>query len=131
MLQWYTAVAVTRPISDGLSHFQKTTGSGKATLFILLFSSRLKICRWSCPLPATAALSAMTLATGFIRAESAVMGRRRGAPGLATSTITTLFWAPVSRTQMYLSLSIVTFVNDTNCWLMPSAGSCASEGGGR
>ena len=128
MLQWYTAVAVTSPISAGLSHFQKTTCSGIWWLFILLFSSKLKICRWSAALPATAALSAMTLATGFISALSAVMGRRSGCPGLAHSTMTTLLAAPVSRTQMNLSLSIVTFVKLMNCGFTPRLASCAARG---
>ena len=76
------------------------------------------------------ALSAMTLATGFISALSAVMGRRSGCPGLAHSTMTTLLAAPVSRTQMNLSLSIVTLVKLMNCGFTPSVASCAARGGG-
>ena len=57
----------------------------------------------------------MTLLTGFIKADSAVIGRLRGDVGLAMSTMTTLLLAPVSRMQMNLSDSIVTFVKEINC----------------
>lgn len=52
------------------------------------------------------------------------MGRRNGCDGIDISIITTLFCGDVSRTQMYLSDSIVTCVNVTNCWLMPRLVSC-------
>jgi len=103
MDQWYTAVEVTSPIRLGLSHFQNTTCSAMVWAFIRLFSSMLKICSASLLVPGATALSAITFATGFISALSAVIGRRSGCPGLAVSTITTLFAAPVSRTQMNLS----------------------------
>lgn len=67
---------------------------------------------------------ARTLLVGFMRAESAVMGRRRGWLGVDMSIITTLFCGDVSRTQMYLSDSMVTCVNVTNCWFMPKLVSC-------
>lgn len=67
---------------------------------------------------------ARILEFGFIRAESAVMGLLRGCIGMFISIITTLFCGAVSRTQMYLSDSIVTFVNVMNCWLIPMLGSC-------
>lgn len=67
---------------------------------------------------------ARTLLVGFMSAESAVMGRRRGWLGIDISMMTTLFWGEVSRTQMYLSDSIVTCVNVTNCWFMPKLVSC-------
>lgn len=56
---------------------------------------------------------------GFIKAESAVIGRRSGCEGMDMSTMTTLFCGDVSRTQMNLSDSIVTCVKVINCWLMP------------
>jgi NAD/NADP transhydrogenase beta subunit len=59
------------------------------------------------------------LLVGFIKAESAVMGRRSGCEGMDMSMITTLFCGDVSRTQMNLSDSIVTCVKVMNCWLMP------------
>ena len=124
MSQWYTVVAVTRPNFDGLIHFQNTTGWVIWKDFIFDFISRLKICRLSPCVPATVAFSAMTLEVGFIKALSAVIGRLVGARGFAMSTITTLLVAPVSRIHMNLSLSIVTFVKDMNCWPMPKLGSC-------
>jgi hypothetical protein len=42
--------------------------------------------------------------------------------------MTTLLAAPVSRTQMNLSLSIVTLVKLMNCGLTPSVDSCEFEG---
>lgn len=125
MSQWYTVVAVIRPSLDGEIHFQNTTGWAIWKLFILDFISRLKICRLSPAAPATVAFRAITLLAGFISAESAVIGRFRGVSGAAMSTITTEFVGPVSRMQMYLSLSMVTLVNDMNCGLMPRLGSCA------
>ena len=95
--------------------------------FILAFISKLKICRLS-PGPGwTAALRASTLLTGFISAESAVIGRFWGANGFAISMMTTLLVAPVSRTQMYLSDSMVTLVKVMNCWPMPTLGSCKEQ----
>ena len=47
-------------------------------------------CRLSPTAPATPALRAMTLLTGFISAESAVMGLFMGVMGEAMSTMTTL-----------------------------------------
>jgi len=64
----------------------------------------------------------MTFATGFISAESAVMGRRSSAVGFAVSTMQTELAAPVSRTQMNLSLSIVTLVKLMNWGLIPKLG---------
>jgi hypothetical protein len=52
-------------------------------------------------------------------AESAVMGLRRGWLGMAMSMMTTLFCGEVSRTQMYLSDSMVTWVKVTNCGAIP------------
>jgi len=52
-------------------------------------------------------------------AESAVMGRRSGCMGMAMSMMTTLFCGEVSRTQMYFSDSMVTWVKVTNCGAMP------------
>lgn len=89
MLQWYTAELVTMPMSAGDTHFQNTTCSGIWWLFIFVLSSMLKIWRWSWVVPATEALRASTLATGFISAESAVIGRRSVWLGFAVSTMTT------------------------------------------
>lgn len=58
---------------------------------------------------------ARILEFGFIRAESAVIGLLRGCIGIFISMITTLFCGAVSRTQIYLSDSIVTLVNVMNC----------------
>ncbi|GJN13996.1 hypothetical protein PR202_gb00766 [Eleusine coracana subsp. coracana] len=60
-------------------------------------------------------------------AESAVIGRRSGCMGMAMSTMTTLFCGEVSRTQMYFSDSMVTWVKVTNCGAMPRLVSCASK----
>ena len=126
MSQWYTALPVTRPSLVSEIHFQKTTCSGMSTDLSFCFASRLKICRLS-PLPAVlAALSAMILDTGFMIAESAVMGRFMGDAGLARSTMMTEFAAPVSRTQMLFSDSIVTLVNVTFCGLTPTSVSCTA-----
>jgi hypothetical protein len=59
-----------------------------------------------------------------MRAESAVMGRRSGCVGMAVSMMTTLFCGDVSRTQMYFSDSMVTWVKVTNCGAMPRLVSC-------
>lgn len=69
-------------------------------------------------------LRAKILESGFIRAESAVIGLLKGCIGMLISTITTLFWGDVSRTHIYFSDSIVTFVNVINCWLIPMLGNC-------
>ena len=61
---------------------------------------------------------------GFIRAESAVIGRLKGWFGMLISTITTLFCGAVSRTHINLSDSIVTFVKVMNCGLIPMLVSC-------
>jgi hypothetical protein len=73
-------------------------------------------------------LSARILAFGFMRAESAVMGRRNGCMGMAMSMMTTLFCGDVSRTQMYFSDSMVTWVKVTNCGAMPRLVSCKHRG---
>jgi hypothetical protein len=57
---------------------------------------------------------ARILEFGFMRAESAVIGRLNGCIGMFISIITTLFCGAVSRTHIYLSDSIVTFVNVIN-----------------
>jgi len=57
-------------------------------------------------------------------AESAVIGRRSGCMGMAMSMMTTLFCGEVSRTQMYFSDSMVTWVKVTNCGAMPRLVSC-------
>lgn len=67
---------------------------------------------------------ARILEFGFISAESAVMGLLKGCIGILISIITTLFCGAVSRTHMYLSDSIVTWVNVMNCGLIPMLGSC-------
>ena len=131
MSQWYTVVAVTKPSFELLIHFQKTTGCAIWKDFIFDFISRLKICKLSPAEPATVAFSAMTLLSGFISALSAVIGRFSGLSGLAMSTITTELEAPVSRTQMNFSLSIVTFVKEMNCWAIPRLGSCNTERAGK
>jgi hypothetical protein len=64
-------------------------------------------------------LSARILVLGFMSAESAVIGRRSGCMGMAMSMMTTLFCGEVSRTQMYFSDSMVTWVKVTNCGAMP------------
>ena len=57
---------------------------------------------------------ARILEFGFMSAESAVIGRLSGCIGMCMSIITTLFCGAVSRTHIYLSDSIVTFVNVIN-----------------
>jgi hypothetical protein len=73
-------------------------------------------------------LSARILVFGFMSAESAVMGRRSGCMGMAMSMMTTLFCGEVSRTQMYFSDSMVTWVKVTNCGAMPRLVSCRHRG---
>jgi hypothetical protein len=63
-------------------------------------------------------------------AESAVMGRFMGVIGWAMSTMTTEFAAPVSRTQMNFSDSIVRLVKEMFCRLMPEEVSCSWGKGG-
>ena len=75
-------------------------------------------------MPATAAVSAITLETGFINALSAVIGRFIGCVGDAMSTMTTELATPVSRTQIKFSLSIVTLVKAMHCGLIPQEVSC-------
>jgi hypothetical protein len=67
-------------------------------------------------------LRARILELGFMRAESAVIGRLSGCMGMFMSMITTLFCGAVSLTHMYLSDSIVTCVNVMNCGLIPTLG---------
>lgn len=67
---------------------------------------------------------ARILETGFIRAESAVIGLLNGCMGMFMSIITTLFCGDVSRTHINLSDSIVTLVNVMNCGLIPMLGNC-------
>jgi len=74
--------------------------------------------------PATAAVSAITLETGFINALSAVIGRFIGCAGDAMSTMITELATPVSRTQMKFSLSIVRLVKEMHCGLIPQEVSC-------
>lgn len=69
-------------------------------------------------------LRARIFESGFMIAESAVIGRLSGCMGMAMSIITTLFDGAVSLTQMYLSDSIVTCVKEMNCWFTPSVVSC-------
>ena len=83
MDQWKTAEAVTIATAAGEIHFQKMTGSVSWCDFIFDFISMLKICRW---LPD---LRAITLDTGFMIADSAVIGRRCGSVGVTMSMITT------------------------------------------
>jgi|TARA_B110000977_G_scaffold6923_1_gene9625 hypothetical protein len=52
-----------------------------------------------------------------------------GVFGLSMSTMTTEFAAPVSRTQMNFSLSIVRLVKEMHCGLTPALVSCTEEGG--
>lgn len=67
---------------------------------------------------------ARILVLGFISAESAVIGRLSGCIGIFISIITTLFCGDVSRTHIYLSDSIVTFVKVICCGLIPILGNC-------
>lgn len=113
---------VTIPILSLVIHFQNTTGSGIKCAFTLAFVSRLKIYRLSPPYPE--AFKAMIFCSGFIMAESAVIGLLRGVDGLAVSIITTWFCAPVSLTQIYFSDSMVQFVKVINCGLTPTLVSC-------
>ena len=55
------------------------------------------------------------------------MGRRSGCMGMAMSMMTTLFCGEVSRTQMYFSDSMVTWVKVTNCGAMPRLVSCGGQ----
>ena len=120
--QWYTAVDVTSAIVFAFTQRQNTTFSDIACDFIFVASSMLKIC--SC----VPARSAITFATGFMIAASALIWRRvrPSAVGLAMSTMTT--WPPPV-TAMNLSDSME---HDPN--LICSAGipsvvlSCAAEG---
>lgn len=118
---------MTSPNFEGVIHFQKTTGCVIWNDFILDFSSKLKICRLSPATAGTVAFRAITLLAGFIKADSAVIGRLIGVVGEAISTMTTLLLAPVSRIQMNLSDSMVTFVKDMNCWLTPIFGNCSQN----
>ena len=59
--------------------------------------------------------------------ESVVIGRRSGCMGMAMSMMTTLFCGEVSRTQMYFSDSMVTWVKVTNCGAMPRLVSCGGQ----
>lgn len=68
--------------------------------------------------------NARILVFGFISAESAVMGLLKGWFGILISIITILFCGAVSRTQIYLSDSMVTCVKVINCGLIPTVGSC-------
>lgn len=68
--------------------------------------------------------NASILLLGFIKAESAVMGLLNGCMGIFISTITILFCGEVSRTHIYLSDSIVTWVKVMNCGLIPKLRSC-------
>ena len=63
----------------------------------------------------------MTLAAGFIMTESAAIGRLSGWPGFATSTMIT---SSPSRTQMYLSDSIVVVANEMFSAVTPRLDSC-------
>lgn len=66
----------------------------------------------------------MTLLTGFMIAESAVIGRRITFVGSFKSTMTTAFWSPVvSRTQINLSDSRVRVLKPMLAGLMPRFGS--------
>lgn len=67
---------------------------------------------------------ARILELGFIKAESAVIGRLKGCMGKFMSMMTTLFCGAVSLMQMYLSDSIVTCVKFMNCVLIPMLGNC-------
>ena len=69
--------------------------------------------------PGSWAFKAKILVLGFIRAESAVIGLLKGCNGILISIITTLFCGAVSRTHIYLSDSMVTFVKVINCGLIP------------
>ena len=72
-------------------------------------------------------LSARILVLGFMSAESAVMGLRRGWLGMAMSMMTTLFCGEVSRTQMYLSDSMLTWVKVMNWGAIPRLVSCKQQ----
>lgn len=68
---------------------------------------------------------AITLVCGFIMAESALIGRLIGVWALAISMITTCADSPTfSRTQMYLSLSMVRVLKLMLAALMPIDVSC-------
>jgi hypothetical protein len=68
---------------------------------------------------------AITLEAGFMMAESAEMGRRMGLVGSCMSMITTCaVSATFSRTQMNLSLSIVSVLKLTLAWLIPMLVNC-------
>jgi len=71
---------------------------------------------------------ARILVLGFIRAESAVIGRLNGCIGMFISIITTLFCGEVSLTHIYLSDSMVTLVNVMNCGLTPILCNCNTDG---
>jgi hypothetical protein len=59
------------------------------------------------------------------------MGLRRGWLGMAMSMMTTLFCGEVSRTQMYRSDSMVTWVKVMNCGAIPRLVSCKQQRHGR
>lgn len=73
--------------------------------------------------------SAITLLAGFMIAESALMGRRMGLAESFMSMMTT-WLAPFtfSRTQMNLSDSIVSVLNEIEFALIPAAVSCHRRG---
>ena len=73
----------------------------------------------------TSPFSAMTLLAGFMMALSALMGRRMGLVGSAMSMMTTWAVSPTfSRTQMYLSDSMVRELNPMLAALIPTLVSC-------
>mmetsp|Transcript_1604 Transcript_1604/g.4436 ORF Transcript_1604/g.4436 Transcript_1604/m.4436 type:complete len:208 (-) Transcript_1604:54-677(-) len=108
--QWYTAVGVTMAMVLLFTQRQNLTASVMACAFILVRSSRLKI--WSCDCERRA----MTLATGFMMAASAEMGRRVTSLLFERSIMVTF---PPPQTEMNLSDSIA---QDPN--LIESAGTC-------
>ena len=70
-------------------------------------------------------LAALTLDAGFIIAESADIGLLIGCCGVAISIMTTWLESPIfSRTQIYLSDSIVRVLNPIVAALMPTDVSC-------
>lgn len=87
--------------------------------FILDFISMLNIWRVRC------ALRAITFDVGFMMAESAEIGLRIGAVGVAMSMITTWAASPTfSRTQMNLSDSIVSVLKLMLAALIPTDVNC-------
>lgn len=125
IVQWNTAVSVTRPIVVSEIHFQKTTSESLTWDLTFCLVSMLNICSVrpatrvaSAPPPQNhlrhVPFSASIFLSGCIIAESAVMGLRSTLLASARSMMTTWFCSlTFSRTQMKWSDSNVKLCSTT------------------